>query len=409
MRLWDTLSKRLTEVGPRPGRPFSMYVCGPTVYAPAHVGHARTYLYFDLVRRAFEADGTPVRHVMNITDFEEKIDVRAAALGLGWRVLARREEAGFFRDMDALGLLRPTFRPRASAFIPRMVRIARRLAKTGRIRHRDGRWYYRPPRRRPGRNFPIGAELAEHAVPEPGHPFPVGDTSSGEFMVWQLQEAPLPSWAGPWGRGMPGWHLECFAMAEEYLGVPVDLHGGGLDLVYPHHHAENEIALTLDGRPFARRFLHTGFVLQSGTKMSKSKGNLTTIQDALEEADAGGLRWYLGEPRFSERLAWDRRRLARANEEFRGIRTTLGSWLRSGSGGRVGARDARALVAGVRRDLADNLGTACAAARIREFAREIDADRGGGLPRGERPKVTEALLELERRMGLPFVKPPRRR
>lgn len=402
LRIRDTLSKRIVPVGHAPGRPVRMYVCGPTVYAPAHVGHARTYLYFDLIRRAFAADGIPVQHVMNITDFEEKIDARAALLGVTWRELARREERDFFRDLDAFGILRPTYRPRASDFISRMVRVATRLANTGRIRRDGDRFYYHPPERPRGANFPLGAELAEHAVIEPGHPFPTHDTSAGEFLVWQLQKPPLPSWKGPWGPGMPGWHLECFAMAEEHLGVPVDLHGGGLDLIYPHHYSENEIALSLLHRPFARRFLHTAFVLQNGSKMSKSKGNLTTIRAAIAEADAPGLRWFLGEPSYTERVEWDVRRLRRATAEHARMRALVTAWLRSGVGGAVGAREATRLVQGVRRDLENNLRTGRAADRVREFVLRLESDGRGGLPRGERAKATAAIRELEFRLGVPF-------
>ena len=323
LRVRDTLSGRVEPLRRRPGRAFGMYVCGPTVYAPAHVGHARTYLYFDVVRRSLRADGVSVRHVMNITDVEDKIDRKAASLGISWRTLARREEAGFLRDLDVLGILRPTVRPRASDFIPRMVRLAARLEKTGRIRRQGDAWYYHPPDRPREENFPVSAELAQHAVPEPGHPFPTDESAAGEFMVWQRQEPPLPSWKGPWGPGMPGWHLECYAMADEYLGVPVDLHGGGLDLIYPHHHAENEIALALDGQPFSRRFLHTAFVLQAGAKMSKSTGNLVLLREALTEGGPGGLRWYLLGPRYSQRLEWDRRAFTAAIEEQVRVRRSI--------------------------------------------------------------------------------------
>jgi cysteinyl-tRNA synthetase len=379
-----------------------MYVCGPTVYAPAHVGHARTYLYFDVVRRSLEADGVPVRHVMNITDVEEKIDRKASALGISWRALARREEAGFLRDLDVLGILRPTERPRASDFIPRMVRLAARLEKTGRIRRADGAWYYHPPERSREENFPVSAELAQHAVPEAGHPFPTDESAAGEFMVWQRQEPPLPSWKGPWGPGMPGWHLECYAMADEYLGVPVDLHGGGLDLIYPHHHAENEIALALNGHPFSRRFLHTAFVLQAGAKMSKSTGNLVLLREALTEGGPGGLRWYLLNPRYSSRLEWDRRAFIAAIDEQVRVRRSIARWLSGGTGGRVGSMEARRLARGVRNDLANDLATDRALERLRAFAARLDADPAGGVPRGERAAARTELASIEARLGIPL-------
>jgi cysteinyl-tRNA synthetase len=402
LRVYDTLTGRIRPVSRRPGRPLGMYVCGPTVYAPAHVGHARTFLYFDVVRRSLLADGVPVRHVMNITDFEEKIDRKAAALGISWRALARREEAGFFRDLDALGILRPTYRPRASDFIPSMVKIAARLAKTGRVRREGDACFYRPPDRPREENFPVSGELAEHAVPEPGHPFPANEAAASEFMVWQRQEPPLPSWKGPWGPGMPGWHLECYAMAERYLGIPIDLHGGGLDLVYPHHHAENEIALALTGHPFARCYLHTAFVLQGGRKMSKSTQNLVSIRDALAGAGAPGLRWYLLNPRYSARLEWDSEECARASEEHAEVRSRLRNWLGSGRGGSVGARRAEALARAVQRDLSDNLGTHLAIEHVRDFSREIGRDVAGGLPRGERSRVVRAIGEVESRLGIPL-------
>ncbi len=386
----------------RPGRPFSMYVCGPTVYAPAHVGHARTYLYFDVLRRSLEAEGVPVRHVMNITDFEEKIDRRAAALGISWRRLARREEAAFMRDMDMLGILRPTHRPRASAFILRMIRVAARLAKTGRVERQGDAFYYYPPGRPREENFPISAELAEHAVPEPGHPFPAGESMASAFMVWQLQDQPLPSWPGPWGHGMPGWHLECYAMADRYLGVPVDLHGGGLDLIFPHHHAENEIALALDGRPFSRAFLHTAFVLQNGAKMSKSVGNLVLLREALTEGGPGGLRWYLLTPPYSQRLPWDDEAFSAAIDEHHRVCQTFGDWLTGARGGRIGASEVEKLAQSVRSDLADNLGTDRAIARVRAFSDRIRADPSGHIARGEAPAARKVLATIEDRLGIPL-------
>lgn len=402
LRLNDTLTGRISPLRRRPDRSLGMYVCGPTVYAPAHVGHARTYLYFDVVRRTLNAEGIPVRHVMNITDFEEKIDHRADALGISWRTLARREEARFVRDLDKLGILRPTRRPRASDFIPRMVRVAAALAKTGRVHRAGDSWYYRPPERPQEQNFPVSAELSRHAVFEPGHPFPKSEATAGEFMVWQRQEPPLPSWRGPWGRGMPGWHLECYAMANRYIGIPVDLHGGGLDLVYPHHHAENEIAFALDGRPFSRHFLHTAFVLQNGAKMSKSTGNLVTIGDAIADGSAAGLRWYLLRPRYSERLPWSPIGYAEAKDDYERVLRSIRRWLLGGAGGTVGSADALALARGVRMDLLDNLATDRATARVLEFGRLLDAAAAPGVPRGEGPAARKALAEVEGRLGIPI-------
>ena len=206
LRLEDTRSGERRTVRPRSGRSVTLYVCGPTVYDRAHVGHARTYLFFDVVRRFLVAEGQPVRHVMNVTDFEDKIDKRAAELDLSWRALARREEAGFFRDLGAFGVLPPHACPRASDYAPQIVRVAESLAKTGRVRREGDLWIYSPPERAAGGNFPTDADFARHAVEEPDHPFPRREGALGEFVIWKRQNPPLPSWTSCWGRGSPGWH-----------------------------------------------------------------------------------------------------------------------------------------------------------------------------------------------------------
>ncbi len=403
LSLRDSLSGARKKVRGRPDRPVELYVCGPTVYAPSHVGHARTYIEFDLIRRTLEADDRSVRHVMNITDFEDKISARAQELGVSWRSLARSEEARFFRDIDALRVKRPHYRPRASAFVPQMIEVARRLEKTGRVHRRGEEWVYDPPKRARGQNFPTGEALAVHAVPEPGHPFPRVDGEAGEFMVWRRQDPPLPSWRSPWGRGMPGWHLECYSMAEKLLGIPVGVHGGGRDLIFPHHFAENEIALSLARRPFSRLFVHMAFVTQNGLKMAKSTGDLVSIQEALSSASADGLRWYLTGLPYTERLEWDDAAYARAAAEFDIVRASLRDWTSPGAGGRYGARHARALAEGVRRDLSDDLRTDRVIQRFRRFIERLRSDPSDRVARGERSAALAALRSIEERTGLALL------
>jgi cysteinyl-tRNA synthetase len=402
LRLTDSLSQRTRPVRPSRGRTIALYVCGPTVYDAAHVGHARTFLYFDVARRTLEAEGYRVRHVMNVTDLEDKIDQRAASLGISSRALARAEEKAFFRDLNAFGNLVPTFRPRASEYVPEIIRVARALERTGRVLRRDGEWRYEAPERRPGENFLTTADLARHAVPEPGHPF--GAPSDGErsFLVWKQLEPPLESWSSPWGRGAPGWHLQCFAMASHLLGVPVDLHGGGRDLVFPHHFAENEISLALRGAPFTPVFVHTGLVLQNGSKMSKSIGNLVSLRSALDAVGPAALRWYLlGRP-YRDRFSWHDPAARAARDELDLLRGEVRAWLRPTGGGRVGAARAGLLARDVRAALLEGLATDRVVALLREFAWEIAASPGG-VPRGERPAVRAALHEVERRLGMTLV------
>ena len=403
LRLEDTRSGERRTVRSRPGRPLTMYVCGPTVYDRAHVGHARTYLFFDVVRRFLTAEGQPVRHVMNVTDFEDKIDRRAAELDLTWRALARREEAGFFRDLSAFGILPPHDRPRASDFAPQIVHVAEALAKTGRVRQEGDLWIYSPPEHPGTVNFPTDSELSRHAVEEPDHPFPRREGALGEFVIWKRQKPPLPSWTSQWGPGSPGWHLECYAMARRLLDIPVDLHGGGLDLIYPHHHAENEIALALDGEPFSRHFVHTAFVLQDGAKMSKSTGNLISLRAALKRSSPGGLRWYLLSTPYRVRLEWNAHALEQAGREYRQLRSHLDRWLAPGAGGALGASFVERLAEDARTDLAEGLAADRVIQRLREFSNQLGRDPSDHVAAGERSAARRALRSVEERTGLPLV------
>ncbi len=399
----DTLTERAATVRPGKGSRIGLYVCGPTVYSAAHVGHARTFLYFDVARRFLEAEGFSVRHVMNVTDVEDKIDHRASLLGMSSRTLARAEERAFFRDLTSLGARLPHFRPRAGEYVPRMIEVGRALERTGRVRRNGDEWVYEPPDRPEGENFPTGRELAAHVVPEPGHRFGGGNGRERAILVWKLQEPPRPSWPSPWGRGVPGWHLECFAMASELLGVPVDLHGGARDLIYPHHYAENEIALALRGSRFSRVFLHTGFVLQGGTKMARSTGNLAPLRSAIRAAGAGTLRWYLLGRSFHDRLPWHDEELLRAKEAYGTVRGLFSDWVSPGAGGRVGAASARRLLARTRSALGHGLRFEAVIPELERLAEELARSPSSHAPRGERREVRELLGEVERRTGLPLL------
>lgn len=389
---------------PRPARgPVALYVCGPTVNDTAHVGHGRTYAYFDLVRRFLRDEGIAVRHVMNITDFEDKITARAIALGLSWRGLAQREEARFKADLAALRLLPPHRTPRASAFVPDMIRLIRRLERLGRVVRDGDSWYYRTPSPHDPRNFPVGAELAKHAVPEPGQPVEALDMVNRDFLVWRRQEQPAASWSSPWGNGAPGWHLECFTMAERHLRVPLDLHGGGNDLVFPHHYAENEIALALYDVPFSRHFLHTAFVTERRQKMSKSTGNLVPLRVALDDAGPDALRWYLMSRPYNTRLEWDSRGLEQAGREFEFVRRQMRSAVPDSAGGGLDPVELDQLVERVKLRVSDGFAVDQAFAELRLYAERLGRDASGRFQRGSRPRVRRTLGRLEALTGLSFA------
>ncbi|MGI0140689.1 MAG: class I tRNA ligase family protein [Thermoplasmata archaeon] len=397
----DTRTDRVMHLGRR-GRSISMYVCGPTVYAPAHVGHARTYLYFDLVRRYFAATGVGVRHLMNITDVEDKIDQRARQLHLRPEVLSLREERRFFSDLDRLRVLRPTVAPRASDFVHDMIGFARRLERTGRV-HRVGEsWFYRPPDSTARRNFRVARELDRHRVAEPRiGSRPVLDLR--EFLVWKRQDPPRRSWRSPWGAGVPGWHLECYAMAERYFGVPIDLQGGGPDLVFPHHYAQNEIAFALRGTPFARGFLHTGFVLRDGSKMSKSVGNLVELGPALDRWGPSALRWYLLSTPRRRTVDWHDRDASESRSQFDRVRRSVRSIVAPGASGSLRAREVERLGLSMQQAIALELGAERAFALLRRFAERAEGAANGRIARGERTRANLAFRRIEALTGLELL------
>jgi cysteinyl-tRNA synthetase len=400
--LRDSLSGQTRPLEARPGRPFTIYACGPTVYDVAHVGHARTYLYFDLLRRALEFDGTRVHHVMNLTDYEDKISARAEALGIPWRLLAEREIRRFHADMDGLGVLRPHDEPRASDFVGPMIAVAKRLEKTGHVTRRGNAWIYCPPSAS-GRNFPIGEEFLEHTVPEPDLAAIPSPEMAREIVVWNLQEPPRASWPSPWGRGAPGWHLECYAMARDLLGIPVDLHGGGIDLLFPHHYAGNEVALALDGTLFARTFLHLGFVTQLHRKMSKSRGNLVPIGPALDQYGRDGLRWYLLGRRYNARLEWEPQAAEAAAAEWSRVRRTYLDAL-GPSAGSIPADDLEGLLRQVFARVQHGLRVDAAWQELREFALALDGAGRPGFRKGDQRRARAALRRLERLLGLSVLR-----
>lgn len=399
-RYRDTLTGRSVTLGAA-GRALTLYICGPTVYAPSHVGHARTYLYFDMVRRYLADASMPVRHVMNITDVEDKIDQRARELRMSPLALARREERRFFQDLAQLNILPPTRAPRASEFVPAMVRVARQLERTGRVQPLGEGWFYRPPRRPGHSNFSVARELDRHIVPErQGPDGPQLDPRA--FLVWRRQEPPRLSFDSPWGPGVPGWHLECYAMAGRYLGVPVDLQGGGQDLIFPHHYAQNEVALALQHRPFARGFLHTGFVLRNGTKMSKSIGNLVDLGTALRRFGPSPIRWYLLSAPRSDPIDWDPRAVRRARTEFGEVLETVHDLVAPGVGTSSSSEVGR-LAASMRDDIGTDLGVERAFRRLAAWSRTVAGRAQPRLRKGERGAARRAIQRVERLTGLPLL------
>jgi cysteinyl-tRNA synthetase len=281
IRLFNTLTGEVDPLVPMDGEALRMYACGPTVYDYGHIGNFRTFLQIDILRRFLKLTGTNVKHVMNITDVDDKIIRNASAQNMPIGTYTARFEAAFFEDLDFLRVERPEIIARATEHIPRMVELVEKLAAAGAAyQTEEGSWYFRLAA------FPGYGKLSKKDLGgiEDGARVDVDEyekDSARDFALWKAAKPGETSWDTAIGRGRPGWHIECSAMAMEYLGESFDLHAGGEDLMFPHH--ENEIAQSesVTHKPFARNWMHVRFLLVDGRKMSKSEGNFFTLRDLL--------------------------------------------------------------------------------------------------------------------------------
>ncbi len=282
LRIHDTLARRPVPFEPaRPGR-VSMYVCGPTVYDEPHLGHGRTAVVFDVIRRYLEWSGLRVTYVSNVTDVDDKIIARAAAEHVSEPDVAGRFAAAYWRELDRLGVARPTETPHATGYVPQMLALVRELVDTGHAYVVDGEGVYFSVETYP-RYGELSGRRLDDLLEGAGARVDVDERkrSPVDFALWKAAKPGEPSWDSPWGPGRPGWHIECSAMSLDLLGDGFDIHGGGDDLAFPHH--ENERAQAeAAGHEFARHWIHSGMVMVGGEKMSKSLGNFTTLAEALD-------------------------------------------------------------------------------------------------------------------------------
>lgn len=343
LTLYDTRRRRAVPFRPRSSI-ITVYVCGVTPYDTTHLGHARTFLVFDVLVRLLEARGRRVRYAQNVTDIDESILQRAARDHIDWRKLGRREERRFLDDMRALGWREPDEMPHATREIASMLRLARQLERRDHAYVPDDGGLYFDVSTFPrfgevshlstARMRAVNATQDDAALDERKRRSPL------DFALWRSVESG-PTWPSPYGRGRPGWHLECSAMAEEYLGLPIDIHGGGSDLVYPHHECETAQSEAAHGVKYVRHWVHAAPVRLNGTKMSKSLGNMVFVRDALRTVTPQALRLYLLDRHY--RRPFDHRdaALERAAKRSSAITEALGEGaLRLG--GDVSSREALA-------------------------------------------------------------------
>jgi cysteinyl-tRNA synthetase len=402
IRLYNTLTNAIEELQPSDGEALRIYACGPTVYDYGHIGNFRTFLHVDILRRVLELQGTKVRHVMNITDVDDKIIRNAAAANVPISEYTPRFEKAFFEDLDALSIEHPEIVARATEHIDEMVTLIQRLAEQDiAYKAEDGSWYFRIAR------FPEYGKLSKKDFSgiTDGARVDVDEydkDSARDFALWKAPKPDEYRWETELGPGRPGWHIECSAMAMEYLGASFDLHAGGEDLMFPHH--ENEIAQSESAthKPFARHWFHVRFLLVEGRKMSKSEGNFYTLRDLLLKGyKASAIRFLLTSVPYRQQLNFTFEGLAaetgaveRLRTFYQRLKTT--QWPE-------GASHAQILeAAGTAKEkfcsaLANDLNTAEARAAIFDLVRSVNAAAdAGSLFKQDVAAVLDVLADFDK-------------
>ncbi|NPA48691.1 MAG: cysteine--tRNA ligase [Thermodesulfobacteria bacterium] len=323
MEIWfqNTLSRQKERFEPLAPPRVTMYVCGVTAYDESHLGHARAAVVFDVLYRFLKHLGYEVHYVRNFTDIDDKIIRRAQEEGTNAKELAERYIRSYKEDMEALKVLPPTYEPRATEHIPQIIALIERLIEKGFAYVVEGDVYFAVEKfpeygKLSGRNLEEMRAGARISVSEKKrHPL--------DFALWKAEKPGEPSWESPWGRGRPGWHIECSAMAMHYLGETIDIHGGGLDLIFPHH--ENEIAQSeaATGKPFVRYWLHNGMVTVEREKMSKSLGNFVTIKHMLASHHPEALRLFLLSMHYRSPLDYSEKVVSDHEKALEGFYETL--------------------------------------------------------------------------------------
>jgi cysteinyl-tRNA synthetase len=321
MRIYNTQSGRKEELIPLNMPELTMYVCGPTTYNYIHLGNARPIVVFDTIRRYLEYTGLKVTYVQNFTDVDDKIINRARAEGEDPIKLAERYIEEYFQDADALGIKRADVHPRASQHIEDMIKVIAGLVEKGHAYEVDGDVYFRV------RSFKDYGKLSGRSLDDmlAGARIEVDERKQDpmDFALWKKAKPGEPSWDSPWGKGRPGWHIECSVMSTKYLGETIDIHGGGNDLIFPHH--ENEIAQAeaYTGKPFVKYWMHNGFITINNEKMSKSLNNFFILRDVLKQYPGDVVRYYLIATHYRSPLDFDHEKLAEAKKALGRLKTTL--------------------------------------------------------------------------------------
>jgi L-cysteine:1D-myo-inositol 2-amino-2-deoxy-alpha-D-glucopyranoside ligase len=373
----------------------TLYVCGVTPYDTTHMGHARTFMVFDGLVRYLRWRGAEVQYCQNVTDVDDPLFERAKRDTIDWRALAERETRQYQADCAALNMLPPTFFPRASQEIDGMQSIIARLIELGHAYEASGNVYFSVAT---DPNFGEMARMdyagllatANQRGNNPNDPF---KRDPLDFVLWQTGNPGDPTWPSPWGPGRPGWHIECSAMSTRYLGPQLDFHGGGTDLIFPHHPCEIAQTEAVTGkRPFVHTWMHTGSVFLAGEKMSKSLGNMVFVRDAVKEHSANALRWYLFSFPYHDEFTYDAEGVRRAEQAVEQLREALGQ-----PGGAGNTLDANGVRAAFVAAMDDDLNTPLALALLSGLASDILTSTGRDVAEAQ-----ATLRDLADGLGLVF-------
>jgi cysteinyl-tRNA synthetase len=405
LKLRNTLTRTREEFKPLEGNTVRMYACGPTVYDYGHIGNFRTFVSVDVLRRYLKYLGYQVRHIMNITDVEDKIIRGMLASGKSLEEFTEFYTQEFLKDCDALNIERSEVMPYATKHLPQMIEIMNRLAERGHTYQSDGSLYYSIS------SFPdygklSGLKLEGNIAGARVDVDEYEKADARDFVLWKAaKEEGEPRWPSPFGEGRPGWHLECSAMSMEYLGESFDIHCGGVDLVFPHH--ENEIAQSegATGKPFVKYWVHTEFLLVEGEKMSKSKGNYYTVRELIEQGHAPmAIRLLLLRVPYGTQLNFTLEGLRgqeTALEGLRNFRRRVADF-RSDPGSQPRAQETilRAR-AGFEAGMNDDLNTSKALAAVFELRRDVNtAIDAGEFGADDRREVLELLARMDSVLGV---------
>ncbi len=375
MKVYNTLSGQKEEFLPGDDE-VKMYVCGVTPYDECHIGHAMSYIIFDVIRRHLQFRGYKVKYVQNITDIDDKIIDRAAKLSVSTHELAEKYANSYFEDMNALNIGRVDIQPKATEEIPKIIEVIQGLVDKGYAYPAQGSVYFRV------RSVADYGKLSHRSLES----MMAGECAVGgedkehpmDFVLWKAAKPGEPSWASPWGKGRPGWHIECSAMSLKYLGDTLDIHGGGQDLVFPHH--ENEIAQSesfTGAKPFVKYWLHNGLVQLGEDKMSKSLGNLITIKEALQKYSADAIRIFVLSSHYRSPLTYSEQALEAAERGAERLGRVYGRVDPTGGKGKaLGAEPYRKQFVEA---MDDDFNTPQALAILFDLAREINQAADSGI------------------------------